>query len=529
MLHPRVLALLIPAAALFAQNRTLEVRTPAGVLRGALSDDGKLRAFKGIPFAAPPVGPLRWQRPQPVTPWTGARDATAFGAHCVQARIFDDIVFRDSGASEDCLYLNVWTPAESASARLPVMVWIYGGGFAAGAASEARQDGANLAHHGVVVVSMNYRLGIFGFFSHAGLAGENHQHASGNYGLMDQAAAIRWVHDNIALFGGDPGNVTIFGESAGSFSVSALMASPLSKGLIHRAIGESGGYFGETLALHTLAETEKDDMEFARKSLGTDSLEALRAKSADEILKAVSQGPPVRFVPNIDGYVLPESVEAIFAAGQQAHVPLLAGWNADEQDYRGILGRDPLTPENFASHVRTLYGAHADEILKLYAGPDAVALRRAAGDLASDRFIAFGTWNWIENHLQTGRSPVYRYHFEQNLPLAANAPADAHPAAPHASEIEFVFQMLSARNLPWRPEDQKVSDMMAAYWSNFAKNSDPNGGGLTKWPAYPGNEYQVMHIAADPHAAPDAQRARYLALKGIRADTSPLMNADKRR
>ncbi len=248
----------------------------SGQVQGTVSADSKVRMFRGIPFAAPPVGPLRWKAPQPVAKWDGVRQATEFGSRCMQARIYGDMIFRDSGPSEDCLYLNVWAPAAPSPGHLPVMVWIYGGGFTAGSASEPRQDGENLAKKGVVLVSMNYRLGVFGFFSHPDLTKESGHNASGNYGLMDQMAALEWVRRNIAAFGGDPDNVTIFGESAGSFSVSALMASPLAQGLFQKAIGESGAFFGATLSLKPLAAAEAADQTFA-DSLGAHSLEALRA------------------------------------------------------------------------------------------------------------------------------------------------------------------------------------------------------------------------------------------------------------
>jgi para-nitrobenzyl esterase len=500
--------------ALRAQLRNVEQRTANGVLEGVVSADGKVRTFKGIPYAAPPVGPLRWKAPQPVASWTGVRRATEYGPRCMQAPIYSDMIFHDSGPSEDCLYLNLWMPAAPAQARLPVMVWIYGGGFAAGATSEPRQDGGNLSKKGVLVVSMNYRLGIFGFFSHPGLAKESGHDAAGNYGLLDQVAALKWVRDNIAVFGGDPDNVTIFGESAGSFSVSALMASPLSQGLFRRAIGESGAYFGGTLRLLPRAETEKAAVEFAKASLGTDSIEALRTKPAAEILQAAAKPGSARFVPNIDGYFLPESVNAIFAAGKQSHVPLLAGWNADEQSFRAIFGKEEVSLENYRARVRALYGDKAEGILKLYPAETSGQARRSAQDLAGDRFIGFSTWKWLEMQLKTGKAPVYRYRFEQTLPLTADAAPDAEAAAPHASEIEFVFQVLSSRKLPWRPEDRKVSELMGSYWSNFAKTGDPNGDGLPRWPAYSQDGYQVLHLRADPAAAPDQRRARYQFLDG---------------
>ena len=508
--------MVLPPHLLRAQLRSVEQRTANGVLQGVVSADGKVRTFKGIPYAAPPVGPLRWKPPQPAAAWAGVRQATEYGARCMQAPIYPDMIFHDSGPSADCLYLNLWMPATQVQPKLPVMVWIYGGGFAAGATSEPRQDAGNLSKKGVLVVSMNYRLGIFGFFSHPALGKESGHNAAGNYGLLDQVAALKWVKDNIAVFGGDPGNVTIFGESAGSFSVSALMASPLAQGLFQRAIGESGAFFGDTLRTVSRAWTEAAGVEFAKASLGTSSIEELRAKPAADVLQAATKAGAPRFFPNIDGYFLPETVEAIFAAGKQSHVPLLAGWNADEQSYRSIFGKDDPTAENFLAHARALYGAKAESILKLYPTATAAQVRRSAQDLAGDRFIAYGAWKWMEMHLKTGQAPLYRYRFEQTLPLAAYAPPGAEAAAPHASEIEFVFQVLSSRKLPWRPEDRAVSELMGSYWSNFAKTGDPNGEGLPRWPAYTQDGYQVMHLSAGPRAAADEQRARYLLLDEAR-------------
>jgi para-nitrobenzyl esterase len=502
-----------------AQSSSIRQRTKSGVVEGAISDDGKVLSFKGIPYAAPPVGLLRWKPPQPVASWAGVRKATEFGPRCMQTRVYDDMIFHDAGPSEDCLYLNVWIAEQHAQARLPVMVWIYGGGFMAGSTSEPRQDGANLTRKGVIVVSMNYRLGIFGFFTHPGLSKESQHAASGNYGLMDQLAALQWIHDNIDAFGGDPGNVTIFGESAGSSSVSALMASPLAKGLFRRAIGESGAIFGSARPMKTRAETEKTDEQFG-KSLGADSLEALRGKPASELLEAAAKKDAPRFGPNVDGYFLPESVEAIFSAGKQSHVPLLAGWNLDEGSYHSIFEKEDPTPENFAARVRALYGPNADAIQKLYPATTVAEAKRAAQDLAGDRFTAFNTWKWLEMQLKTGQSPVYRFRFEDALPLPANAPTSSdnepnEPTAYHSAEIEFVFNVLSCKELPWRPRDQDLSELMGSYWTNFAKTGDPNAEGLPHWPTYGPTEYEVMHLNADSKAAPDQYRARYLFLSSL--------------
>ncbi len=509
--HAIALAVLVSAGSIFAAS---PVRTANGLVEGTTSADSKVQIFKGIPFAAPPVGELRWKAPQPPANWDGVRKATAFGSRCMQGHIYADMVFRDNGPSEDCLYLNVWAPAET-SAKLPVMVWIYGGGFAAGAASEPRQDGEHLAEKGVVVVSLNYRLGIFGFFTHPELAKESDHDSAGNYGLLDQVAALEWVHKNIGAFGGDPRNVTIFGESAGSFSVSALMASPLTQGLFERAIGESGAYFGKTLQTDTLAKSEKADKQFG-ESIGAPTLAALRAKSADELLQDAMRQKGLRFVPNIDGYFLPEDVYSIYAAGKQRHVPLLAGWNADEGSYKTIFHKEKPTLQNYVARIHAMFGDKADAILSAYPASNDEQAKRAAQDLSGDQFIGYSTWKWIEMQSETGDSPVYRYHFEDAPPADPADPESASRGAYHSAEIEFVFEDLASKHLPWRPEDRKLSHAMATYWSNFAKSGNPNGSGMAQWPAYNKEHgYQIMHLNAQPHAAPDQKRARYEALDAM--------------
>jgi para-nitrobenzyl esterase len=405
------------------------------------------------------------------------------------------------------LTLNIWSPAKDKHAKLPVMVWIYGGGFTGGTTSEARQDGENLAHKGVIVVSMNYRLNIFGFFVHPELTAESPQHASGNYGLMDQAAAIQWVHRNIQNFGGDPGNVTIFGESAGSFSVSAQMASPVAKDLFQRAIGESGGSFSQREPFLSREEREKTDPEEMQHIFGTSKLSDLRALSSEEILKAVTPRPgfePKHFRPDVDGYFLPESVLAIYAAGKQAHVPLLAGWNADEDE----ISQKTLTVAEFGEFARKNFGDQADKFLAAYAATTDAEALRAANDYAADNFIAYSTWRWLEAHVATGGQPVYRYHFE--LP----SPGDKFHAAGttfHSDDIEYVFGALDSRQgMTVRPEDRRMSELIQNYWTNFAKTGDPNGGDLPRWPTYNAADgWQVMHLNATSEARPDMLRGRY--------------------
>jgi len=503
-----------------------QVRTEAGIVEGFVAPETSVRVFRGIPYAAPPVGDLRWRPPQPVPTWEGVRSAREFGPRCVQARIFEDMIFRDE-MSEDCLYLNVWTPARSPAERLPVMVWIYGGGYQGGSASEPRQDGTGLAGKGVVVVSMNYRLGIFGFLSHPELTKESERHASGNYGLMDQTAALRWVHDNIARFGGDPGNVTVFGESAGSFSVSAQVASPLARGLLQRAIGESGAFFRISgqgrLAALPLAESEKAGAEFGA-SIGKDTLAALRAVPADDLLKAVVDSKRW-FSPNIDGWFMPKEAYDLYAAGEQSHVPLLAGWNADEVRAGVVLGPEKVTAKSFEEQTRKRFGSAADALLEVYpAASDAQALESAAS-LASDLFIGYATWKWIEMHAKTAHAPVYRYSFDRKIPIAPGTKIGDKLAtaedigARHAGEIEYVFGALdSVPGVTWTEDDRRLSDLMMTYWSNFARTGDPNGESLPTWPRYepePGG--LVMHLDVTSEAEVNASRPRYEALDALAA------------
>jgi para-nitrobenzyl esterase len=498
-----------------------DVKTTAGTVRGTTIADGRIRVFKGIPYAATTAGEFRWKEPRPALAWSGVREATQFGAQCVQGPIFGDITF-PGPHSEDCLNLNVWAPVvKEGEDKLPVMVWIHGGGFQAGAGAEPRHDGEALARKGIVLVTINYRLGIFGFFSHPELTRESARKASGNYGLMDQIAALRWVKENIAAFGGDPGKVTIFGESAGSFAVSALMAAPPARGLFHRVIGESGAMFtGARGVLSTLplSASEERGAKFAA-SVGADSLAALRAKPHDELLKAALGSQPW-FSPNIDGYVLTEDVYATYAAGKQAHVPLLAGWNADEVRASVVLARQKATAQSFTDDVRKRFGGQADAILKVYpASNDAEALESAA-TLAGDTFIGHGTWKWIEMHKKTGHSPVYRYSFDRKIPVAPDTRVNDQPAtskdvgARHAGEIEYVFGALdSKKDVPWVIEDRKLSDQITTYWANFAREGDPNGGGLPGWPQYDDEDgYKVLHLDTTVWDGKDGARARYQAL-----------------
>jgi para-nitrobenzyl esterase len=376
------------------------------------------------------------------------------------------------------------------------------------------------ARKGVVLVTINYRLGVFGFFSHPELTRESGRNASGNYGMLDQVAALKWVQENIAAFGGDRGNVTIFGESAGSMAVNALMASPLARGLFHKAIGESGAFFPRGpggMSLSPLAESEQLGVKFAA-ALGAESLAALRARPAEDVLEMALKTRPW-FSPNQDGYFLPDSVAAIFAAGKQASVPLLAGWNADESRAGVVVGKQKTTMQSFADDTRKRFGDRADPILKAYpASSDAEALESAAA-LASDLFIGYATWKWVETHQKTGNAPVYRYSFDRKIPVPAGHKVNGMPAtagdigARHAGEIEYVFGALdlSLPKVPWQPSDRKLSETMTTYWANFARAGDPNGEGLPKWSRYD-DKGLVLHLDETVHEASDAHRARYEAI-----------------
>jgi para-nitrobenzyl esterase len=503
-----------------------QVRVSEGLLQGTTSTDGTVRMFKDVPFAAPPLAGLRWSAPQPALRWNGVRQADKFGPPCLQTNVFGDIYFRDAQPSEDCLNLDIWIPAKPESKKRAVLVWFYGGGFVAGSASEPRYDGENLARKGIIVVNANYRLGVFGFFSHPELTKESGYNASGNYGFLDQVAALKWVVGNIAAFDGDPHNITIAGESAGSFSVSALMASPLSKDLFQKAIGESGAFFSSpsgarTLPLSPLAEAEQHGVRFA-ESLGAHSVAEMRAKPADELLEAAAK-PGQRFGPNLDGYFLPSDVLTVYERGAQSHVPLLAGWNADEGKVMVLFSSQKPTTKGFADQAQRRFGDHAAEFLKLYPAVTDQEAITSAEALAGDDFTGFSTWKWLDMQRKTGGAPVYQYHFEAVPATKPGTMVGPVPASEigsrHAGEIEYVFETLNSKpDLPWKAGDFRLSDMMSSYWVNFVKSGDPNGQGLPKWPKLDRFDgYQILHLNEESiHAEADVMRARYEFL-----DTQP--------
>src|SRR6266508_281282 len=467
-----MLAITLTAEAL-AQDR---VKVANGMLEGVSDKSSGVRSFKGIPFGEPPIGDYRWKPPQPVKNWQGVRKADKFGPRCMQRPIFGDMNFRSNGMSEDCLYLNVWTPAKSGNEKLPVLVYFFGGGFVAGDGSEGRYDGESMAKKGIVAITVNYRLGVFGFFAHPELTKESPQRASGNYALFDQHAALKWAQQNIAAFGGDPKRVTIAGESAGSIAVSAQMASPLSKNLIAGAIGESGSILGP-LSAAPLAEIEQAGVKFAA-SLGkgdAPSLAELRAMTAEQLLEATAKPGQPRFTPTVDGYFFPKSPFEIFAAGEQARVPLLAGVNCEE-------------------------------VFKLYPASNDTEVMDLAQELASDRFISYSTWKWVDVATKTGGKPTYYYLYARPRPAMRPEMGDAQPGlaggvvrgqqaaanprpqprgAVHSAEIEYAMGNLDLNKVyAWTPDDYKVSQVMQDYFANFIKTGNPNGEGLPNWPTF---------------------------------------------
>jgi para-nitrobenzyl esterase len=490
-------------AAIAAAQSGLVVETALGKAQGKTLDGGKVKAFLGLPYAAPPVGDLRWKAPAPPSPWKGLRDATRFSARCGQWPIWKDYIFEDAGPSEDCLFVNVYAPATAhAGGRLPVMVWIHGGGYAAGSGSEPRYNGAKLAERGVVVVTLNYRMGVFGFLASDDLAKESGGHA-GNYGLMDMAAALRWVQANIRRFGGDADNVTIFGESAGSFAVSTLMAARDARGLFQKAIGESGGAFSDVIRMQTALERGKQDQAWV-ESLGVKSLAELRALPMEKLIEAAQKQSVVRFSPVVDGSFLTESVAATYAAGRQAHVPAIIGWNHDER--AGTLSKG-MTAEKWKAFAAEHYGAQADAFLAAFPAATDEQAVRSADDFTTEGFIALGAWKWVEAQVKSGQAPVYRFRFDWPA-----TPSEMHPEgkyAFHSDELEYVFGTLETRHgASWRPEDHRLSEQMIGYWTNFAKTGDPNGKGLPAWPRYD-KTGELIHLDRVISAGPDPLRAQY--------------------
>ena len=480
---------------------TLQVKTQYGILEG-FEEDG-VKKFLGVPFAQAPVGELRWKAPQTLQPWEGVREAKAFGADPMQLDIFGDMAFRGAGRSEDCLYLNIWTTAATTADNLPVLIYFNGGGLMAGSGSEPRYDGSAMAKQGVIGVTANYREGVFGYFAHPELTAASDYKGSGNYGFLDQVAAIKWVKENIAAFGGDPNRITIVGESAGSFSVSLLMCSPLSKGLIAGAMLSSGAEVMPNKPA-TLAEAEAAGID-ALKGAGIASLADAMALSADSLQKVLPPRGMSRVV--IDGYFMKESADNVFEKNEQAQVPLLAGWNSLEGHPAQALQGQAPTLANFKNAMKSQFGDMTDDIFTAYGiTTDEDVLNQKGFDLVSDLFTGFPTWKVCDYHAKSGL-PVYRYHYmhprpqvsakmgdktgalaggvrektEEEKKAAATQPAIA-PGAVHSADIEYAMGTLDTNEYyDWQQEDYDISKLFLTYYANFCKTGNPNGEGLPEW------------------------------------------------
>jgi para-nitrobenzyl esterase len=489
----------LPLAAAIPQP----VRTTLGPVSGDLVADGSVAAFKAIPYAAPPVAELRWRAPQPPAAWTAVRRAADYSASCIQNIVAErkpwtHEFMAHNRISEDCLYLNVWTPARTAADKLPVYLWIHGGGFVEGSTAVPAYEGANLARRGVVVVTINYRLGVFGFLAHPELTQEAGQ--SGNYGLLDVIAALQWVQKNAAAFGGDPGNVTISGQSAGSSAVHAMVASPLAKGLFHRAISESGSSYVAPNPTNRLTVAEQDGVRFAA-ARGAKNLKELRAKSAEEL---VPRGVPDRAFatrPVIDGYVLPADPAEIFAQGRHNDVPELTGMNRDERSSVADYGKVPLAAHQKASQDR--FGEQAASFFQLY--PNGTQEQSGAAQQAAFRDSGLvSMYLWAQAREKTAKNRAFTYYWTHPMP----GPDGARFGAFHTSEVPYVFNTLDKSSRPWTQQDRKLADLLGSYWVNFMKNGDPNGSGLPAWPAFDSRSPLTMELGDKPGSRPVADPAK---------------------
>ena len=528
--------LLLSTTIMAQETNSFPVQTTIenGIIEGNYDTHSGIQRYFGIPFAQPPVGDLRWKAPQPVLNWNGVKETKEFGPRPMQTMVFGDMKSRSKGVNEDCLYLNVWTPANRNSKDLPVLVYFFGGGNVAGDASEPRYDGERMAKEGIVVVTTNYRLNIFGFLAHPELSAEAPYKASGNYGLLDQNAALKWVHKNITSFGGDPNKVTIAGESAGSIGTSQQMASPLSKNLIAGAIGESGAGIAPTMVAVPLKEAEHIGLEFA-KNAGYTSLAELRKLSARDVYEIYNESNRFGFPAVLDGYFLPKTLPEIFENKEQAMVPLLLGWNSAEIPGTAFT-QGPYTEENYVNKVKEAYPKEYKKVLDLYPHGSEKEIELSATALSSDRFIAYSTWKWFDLHRKNSNQPVYRYLYSKLRPplvdntlasglaggtVEKNAETPAEPkavGAPHACEIEYCMGNLHlVDDYAWTADDYKVSKDMMQYFANFIKTGNPNSDDLPYWKTAPPTDTTppVMVIDTESKLMNATNDARYELLDKV--------------
>ncbi len=484
------LAVLCAAQLSFAADRPDPVRTQQGLVQGTTADG--LTIYKGIPFAAPPVGELRWKAPQPAATWDGVKQTTEYGPDPFQGD-------GSGNVSEDCLYLNIWTPATSADEKLPVLVWIYGGGFAFGGNDNPTHNGEHLARKGIILVTVNYRVGPLGFLAHPELSAESPHGVSGNYGLLDQIAGLQWIQDNIAAFGGDPAKVTIFGESAGGISVSMLCASPLAKGLFRGAISQSGGSFGphrETTYpgenMHLLADAEQAGVAFAARA-GASSLAEFRAMDPGKIPPGFGSGASW---PIVDGYVIPGDQYTLYEAGDFNNVDILVGYNSDE----GLSFSRETDPAVFTANVEKRYGPYAEKLLAAYP-LDGDRIGKTARDLMRDAAFGWHTWSWARLQAQHGGANVFLYYFDQHPERPPTGPQADH-GMPHGVDVPYVFQTLNRDDANLTDGDWAISETVATYWTNFTKHGNPNGPTVPTWPEFTNEEPKAMYFHNEATVGP---------------------------
>jgi para-nitrobenzyl esterase len=481
------------------------VRVEGGLLEGVALADSSVTAFKGVPYAAPPVGELRWRAPRPTATWEGIRKADQFSANCMQ-RIRDSFgpwtaEFQPHGTvSEDCLYLNVWTAAPAAGEKYPVAVHFHGGAFTDGSGSVPVYDGENLAKKDVVVVTVNYRVNVLGFFAHPELTKESEHHSSGNYGLLDQLAALEWVRRNAAAFGGDPKRITVMGQSAGAMSVHYLTASPLAKGLFARAIAQSGANVEQGPGKR-LAQAERDGVRFT-ESKGAHSIAELRAMPADALLPATGGAG---FGPIVDGWFLPMSVDEVFAQGHESDVATLTGWDFDEGSFNANYGK--ASAEEFRKQIRRDGGSQAEALVTLYLASTQAEAEESQKALARERAMV-SMYLWAARRAKTGKTAVYTYLFTHVMP----GPARDRYLAFHSSELPYVFNNLNQSSRPWTQEDRKIAEAVSDYWVNFIRTGDPNGKGLPEWPAFREGSATIMELGERMGPRPIASPAKVEAL-----------------
>lgn len=462
---------------------SLQTKVESGLIEGLLTDDGTVVKYLGVPYAKPPVGELRWRAPQKIDPWEGVLETKSYGHDAMQYKFAPWVHFDEENLSEDCLYLNIWRPARTDGHKLPVLFNIHGGGHIVGTGSDTRLEGTRMAQKGMIVVTINYRLNVFGFFAHPELRQESPYGSSGNYGFLDQQMALQWVKDNISNFGGDPNRITIAGESAGSRSVLALLCSPLSRDMVAGAIGASGG----AMKLPTLEEAEANGQRAAEQA-GYHSLQQLRTASTKEIMTFYKSNDPGDYQLIVDQYALPKQLQYVLEANEQANVPVLIGWNSEELSGDALMRGAPFTKEAFTKIIQGLAPANWNEILDLYPHETEEQIRHSASELVSIDFIVYESFKWYELHRRYNKQPMYRYLFSKIEPqpsTQSTAEQDVQRplGARHAQELAYCWGNLHLfPETNYGEDDQKIADLMQDYFANFIKRGNPNGEGLPLWP-----------------------------------------------